>query len=370
MECATGAPVQNLLEVPSGRRPSDARRTPDTTALQFSVTGYSGHENEILQLLNANRPVAMTRRWLDWRYAQTPGVPAPRVFWIKYGDQPPVGMASLIFRRYWVNGEPREMAVLGDISLSKKLRGQGLGRELMDFIGRHLSSWPQHAAFAIPALTEEGALTGTGWTTAGLLVPHVFMVDPTEKLSQFLRSASLARGLSAVFKRVVATGLRLSNTRKLWLQFVDDVDETFDTFWLRFPKRNMILRDMSQETLRWRYMRHPDAHFRIAKLMSHEGLEGYTVFEVGRRDPTCRIRDVIVKRRQDVRRMLMLFVQHFQTMGSLNTFRLVIADGHPYAHDLWKAGFVKRPPQGVFQVRSAAPFHQCAWHITSGDQDV
>ena len=313
----------------------------------------------------------MTRRWLDWRYAQTPGVAAPRVFWIRYGDQPPVGMASLIFRRYWVNGEPRDVAVLGDISLSKKLRGQGLGRELMDFIGRHLSSWPQHAAFAIPASAEEGALTGTGWTTAGVLVPHVFMVDPTEKLSHVLPRPWLARGVSAVFKRVVATALRLSNTRKLWLQFVDDVDETFDTFWRQFPKRNVILRDMSQEALRWRYMRHPETHFRIAKLMSGEGLEGYMVFEVGRRDPTCRIRDVMVKRPQDVRRMLTLFAQHFQTMGSLKTIRLVIADGHPYARNLWTAGFVKRPPQVVFQVRSAGgAFHQCAWHITSGDQDV
>ena len=69
--------------------------------------------------------------------------------------------------------------------------------------------------------------------------------------------------------------------------------------------------------------------------------------------------------------MLTLFAQHFQTMGSLKTIRLVIADGHPYAHNLWKAGFVKRPAQVVFQVRSAGGvFGHCAWHITSGDQDV
>ena len=313
----------------------------------------------------------MTRRWLDWRYAHAPGVPAPRVFWIKYGEQPPVGMASLIFRRYWVNGEPRDMAVLGDISLNKKLRGGGLGRELMDFIGRHLNAWPHHAAFVIPTSTEEGALIGTGWTKAGSLVPHVFVVDPTEKLERVLRRPWLARSAAAVFKRLVSTGLWLSNPRKSWLQFVDDVDETFDTFWRQFPKRNMVLRDMSQETLRWRYMRHPDCRFRVAKLMSHEGLEGYMIFEVGRRDPICRIHDVMVKRATDVRRILQLFARHFQTMGSLNTIRLVVADGHPYARSLWKAGFVTRPAQTVFQVHSAgAVFAQCTWHITSGDHDV
>jgi hypothetical protein len=69
--------------------------------------------------------------------------------------------------------------------------------------------------------------------------------------------------------------------------------------------------------------------------------------------------------------MLILFARHFQTMGSLNTIRLVVADGHPYSRDLWKAGFITRPAQGVFQVRSAGGvFGHCAWRITSGDQDV
>jgi hypothetical protein len=128
---------------------------------------------------------------------------------------------------------------------------------------------------------------------------------------------------------------------------------------------------MSQETLRWRYMQHPETRFRVAKLMSRDGLQGYLIFESGRRDPTCRIHDVMVKRSRDVRRMLTLFARHFQTIGSLNTIRLVMGDGHPYARDLWKAGFLSRPAQGVFQVRSAGGvFNQCAWHITSGDQDV
>jgi hypothetical protein len=241
----------------------------------------------------------------------------------------------------------------------------------MEFIGRHLNDLPQHAAFVIPTSTEEGALRATGWTTAGSLVPHVFVVDPTEKLEPLLRRPWLAHTAAAVFKRLVAIGLRLSTPGKSWLQFVDDVDETFDTFWQQFPKRNMILRDMSQETLRWRYMRHPDSRFRVAKLMSHEGLEGYMIFDVGRRDPTCRIYDVLVKRPRDLRRMLMLFARHFQTMGSLNTIRLLVADGHPYSRDLWKAGFITRPAQGVFQVRSAGGvFGHCAWRITSGDQDV
>jgi|SRR5688572_10896244 len=280
-------------------------------------------------------------------------------------------MASLIFRRYWVNGEPRDIAVLGDISLREDLRGRGLGRQLMAFIGRHLNAWPRQPAFVIPTSAAQRCLSATGWTTAGSFVPHVFMMDPTDACARLLRLPWLARSVAAMLKCMVATGLRLSAPAASSLEFADDVDGTFDTFWRDFPKRNLILRDMSQETLRWRYIRHPDFRFRVAKLMGHEGLMGYLIFEVGAHDRTCRIHDVLVKRPRDLRRMLILFARHLQTTGGPSTIRLVLGDRHPYGRDLWKSGFVTRPAQAVFQVRSAeGGFHQRAWHLTAGDKDV
>ena len=355
--------VQSLLQALPIARRADAK------ALQFSVTDYSGSEDEILRLLNANRPDTKTRRWLDWRYAQRPDAPAPKVFWLRYPDRHAVGMASLIYRRYWVNGQPRDLAVLGDISLREDLRGRGLGRQLMAFVGQHLNSWPDQTGFVIPTAAAERCLDTTGWTTVGSLVPHVFLVDPTEAFMRLLRHQLLARGVASVFRGLMTTGLCLSGSGKL--QFVDDVDETFDMFWRQFPKRNVILRDMSQETLRWRYIRHPDYRFSVAKLMSDGELTGYLIFEIGQQDGTCRIHDVLVKRPQDLRRMLSLFARHVQRMGGPSSIRLVLADHHPYRRNLWKCGFMTRPAQAVFQVRSArGVFDHCTWYVTSGDKDV
>lgn len=280
-------------------------------------------------------------------------------------------MASVIFRRYWVDNEPRDIAVLGDVALTKDLRAQGFGRELMEFMGRHLSSTPQHDGLAIPARSDQPSLSATGWRTAGALVPHVYLIDPTDVFVRLLRNPWLTRSVAAVFKRVVPSALRIANRGKSWLQFVDDVDESFDAFWRQFPKRNVILRDMSQETLRWRYIQHPDARFKVAKLMSREGLMGFVIFEAGRSDRTCRIHDLAVKNPRDVHRMLMLFAQHVQPRRSAATIDLVVADRHPYARRLWKSGFIAGPPQAVLQVRSTEQdFNRCAWHITSGDRDV
>ena len=74
---------------------------------------------------------------------------------------------------------------------------------------------------------------------------------------------------------------------------------------------------------------------------------------------------------QDLRRMLTLFVRQFQSPSGPSTIRLVLADRHPYSRSLWKSGFISRPAQGVFQVRSTKEgFDQPALHITSGDKDV
>jgi len=280
-------------------------------------------------------------------------------------------MASLVFRRYWVNGSPRDIAVLGDISLHEHLRGRGLGRQLMSFVGWHLNSLPHHAALVVPNTSAVRSLSATGWTTAGALVPHVFIVDPTELCTRLVRNQWLGRATAAVFKGVVGIGLRLTQPMHASLQIVDDVDESFDRFWRDFPKDNLTLRDMSQETLRWRYIRHPDYRFRIAKLMSRDELMGYLVFYLDPDLRTCSIADVLVKRPGDLRPMLTMFARHCQHITGLSSIRLVLSDQHPYRHIPWRSGYVRRPAQAIFQVHAAEKcFDRCAWNVTLGDKDV
>jgi GNAT superfamily N-acetyltransferase len=348
--------------------------SPEAAPFVFNITGYTGFEEEILRLRNANRDVQKTREYLDWRYARLSGTPAPRVFWIRSSDNLAVGMASLIFRRYWVNNEPRDLAVLGDISLDQRLRNKGLGRALLKFVSRQLDQFSsRHPGFAIPTPAVERCLDAAGWTTAGHLVPHVFLVDPRDTFAALLRNQLLARGAAAVFSRVLAASLRLSVADGASLQFVDDVDETFDTFWSEYPKENLTLRDMSQATLKWRYFQHPHYRFRVAKLVRAGELTGYLVFEPSApSDRTCRVHDLIVTRPKDLRCMLALFVRHILSAGGSSTIRVVLCDRHPYARALWKSGFVARRAQAaVFQVRSAEGcFAKRESYVTSGDKDV
>src|SRR5438445_1861291 len=89
---------------------------------RLAVTGYAGFEGEIQRLRNANRPLARTATYLNWRYAGSAGAPDPKIFWISDGTERFLGMAALIFRPFWVNGELQHVAVLGDISLDAGLR--------------------------------------------------------------------------------------------------------------------------------------------------------------------------------------------------------------------------------------------------------
>jgi len=372
--CLSVTPLVNV----GGEKPGSAASPHQSREpFVFDMTEYAGFEDEILRLRNANRDAQATREYLDWRYARLSGTPAPRVFWIRSADNSAVGMASVIFRRYWVNEEPRDMAVLGDISVDARLRNQGLGRQLMKFVSRNLDQFSaHHPGFVMPTPAAERCLSAAGWTTAGRLVPHVFLVDPTDALAALLRNEALARGVAAVFAKLVAASLRLY--RRLcvahgWsLQCADDVDETFDAFWRDYPKRHLTVRDMSQATLKWRYFQHPRYRFRVAKLVRDGEFMGYLVFEPPvAPDRTCRVHDVIVKRSKDLRCLLALFVRHCQSTGDSSRIRVVLCDRHPYAQALWKTGFVPRPAQAVFQVRSPeGSFVKPGWHITSGDKDV
>src|ERR1041385_5662786 len=99
--------------------------------LSLVLTGYAGHEEQVLRVRNANRSTEQTRGYMDWRYRQLPNMPPPCVAWLVSASGEAVGMAAAIFRAFWVNGVASHLAVVGDISLDERLRGKGFGQQLL-----------------------------------------------------------------------------------------------------------------------------------------------------------------------------------------------------------------------------------------------
>lgn len=342
----------------------------------FSVElgGYCGHEDEILRLRNANRSVVQTRDFLDWRYRTLPELPPPRIAWLRDPSGRAVGMAAAIYRRFWIDGVACPVGVLGDISLDERLRGQGLGQQLLAGLSREL----QHAegggrGFVIPTEAARRSLAALGWRDAGQLIPYVCLVDPAAHLARRVGSAGLADLLALPFRGVLSLAARLQRRRDWSIELADDFDERFDALWSSFPKTGLILGDRSRAALRWRYHDHPNRRFRVARFLHAGEMRGYVVFETTQDGSDLSVQDMLVVGQRDLPCVLAVFLSWCLAQHWLGTVRVALSQGHPYAAGLWRLGFVAREPQARFQVLEAAVQAAPpagAWSLTAGDKDI
>ena len=364
---APGAPTVNSgASTPSSKNEDGCR---------FTVTAFAGHEEEILRLRNANRSNEQkSRAYLDWRYRVLDGAPQPCVFWVHSPDGVPIGMAALIFRRYWIDGRPGFVAVLGDISLDASLRGKGVGRELLRRVSDHL----QHniadcLGLVIPTEAARKSLTAVGWKEAGTLRSFVFMVKPEQQLRRVLPVNAIAAPLGWLYRKCVFMLLRWHIEAGRSLQLVAEPGADVDALSQRFATPGSIVRDRGREALTWRYTEHPNHRFQFAKLVQNPDLVlGYAVFRLTEEGKTCEIYDLIVPQ-EDLACMLALLVTHCESLGNVTTIRLLLNHQHRYRSGLWKLCFMPREIHGVFQVygpaRSSAP-SASAWAISAGDKDI
>jgi hypothetical protein len=340
----------------------------------FSVTGYTGFEDEILRIRNANRSIAQTRNYLDWRYAKSADAPDPVVFWIKSASGDTVGMASMIFRPYLLNGRPLHLGAIGDIALDSSLRGKGLGKGLMLYIREYLDrNMPDQAAFVIPNEAAQRSLVAADWETGGKLFPYALVRDPGEKLERMLKSSFLARLAGLPVKTLFSLAAKLQVKRGYEIKFVDGPDDSFETLWDTIPKDDMVISDRGAGALTWRYFVHPHKKFAIAKFMKEGDLAGYLIYECSPADGSCQIYDMIVRDRSDLLCMLALFLLRPDELGNPGIVRMSLNNGHPFSANLWKLGFIRREEQATFYIHRPAGFpHQgpLNWFMTLGDKDI
>jgi GNAT superfamily N-acetyltransferase len=340
----------------------------------LALTGYADNEDRVLHLRNANRDTAQTREFLDWRYRQLPDMPSPCIAWLMSSAGEAVGMAAAVFRAFWVNGALSRMAVVGDISLDKRLRGKGVGQQLLVGLSRHLEQRvPGGCALVIPTEAARRSLDLVGWRTVGRLIPYVCPIKPAMQLTRLVRSERFSAGLCWPIRSALSLAVRLQMSKGFFIEVVDEFDEKVDQLWARVSKVGWILGDKGRTTLTWRYRDHPNRRFRVAQLVRGGELRGFLVFEMGQAEPEWTIQDIVVADQADLSCMLALFLFHCIERGDLVAVRLVLSDWHPYARRLWRLGFIARAPLGVFQVLASPtwqPGLEAQWCLTAGDKDI
>lgn len=339
----------------------------------FSVTGYRGHEDEILAVRNRNRTTPQTRAHLDWRYTGESAPQAPQVFWLRNSNGEPMAMAALIFRSYFVAGHETLLAVLGDISVESKYRGQGLARTLFQQINVYIASQNLPGAFVMPNQAAEKGLAAAGWKSVDHLTPFVCVTNPAEKFYRRLKSKFLAKAASAATRgftrRLVAAKIR----KDVSMRESKGFDAEFDSFWQNFPKAEMVLRSRHPNILRWRYHQHPDATFSTQKFYAADKFAGYLISHFSREDGVCLIEDFLVAEPNLVQPCLARFLEHALASEYIQSVRIIPNNHSHYLPLLKGLGFVKREPVTVFQIfqpHLSLLNNPAAWFVMAGDKDA
>jgi GNAT superfamily N-acetyltransferase len=347
-------------------------RVREVAQFTCEMTGSYGYEHEILRLRDANRDKPQSLKYLAWRYERSPGSPEPRVFWLLTPDRQRIGMASVVFRPYWINGFRVQTAVVGDISLDAKWRGRGLGQVLLRFMTNYLDEhFPQQPAFVISTESASRALTGVGWVTPGALVPHVYVLDFTRYVRALVGSGWLATRIAGHIRRLARVVARARAPRDGTLQFRDALDESLFEFACTLPASEGAVHDIGPEALNWRYVQHPNTGFTFATFSRSGEVRGFLVFEESTLEQACSIYDLVARTTADMRAMLALFILRGLSRPDLVTLRVLLDDRHPHRTCLRRLGFIARPPDGVFQVHSPrGTAERLAWCVTQGDKDT
>jgi GNAT superfamily N-acetyltransferase len=337
-----------------------------------TVTGFAGMEAQILRLRNANRENPETLAYLNWRYQSSPEAPAPCVFWLLDPAGEPIGMASAIFRPYWLEGACVQTAVIGDISLDARWRRRGLGQVLLRYMTQHLEThFPSHPALVIPTESARRALAQVGWVTAGSLAPLVYVLDFAPYAQRILRSGVLARGVSRAIRAGVRPLIRRRAPRDGALHVGDVPDASLPAFVRGLSDTGAVARDLGPRSVNWRYTQHPHTQFRFATFRRAGETRGFLVFEDSSAAGTCAVYDLAAAGAQDLQAMLALFMLRSFATPRLVSLRVLLDEQHPWRSELQRLGFIARPTEAVFQVHSGDGRAACwSWRVTQGDKDT
>jgi len=347
----------------------------------YSMTGYEGNEENLLRLLNRNRATRQDRNYLDWRYLGEPASPPAILFWVHDEKGKRVGVSSLIFRAYCVDGEPCFFGVRGDTSLEKAFRGQGLGKGLFIYMMKHIDEQEYVCTFGLANEASARASVAAGWTVQDSFLPYVLVIDPADKLFDLCKNRFAAERIGGMYGRFYKRRTRFFRHGEFRTVPAEEFDGSFDETWRRIRDRKGIMRRKDAPTLNWRYARHPQMKFLTKKVLKGHEVVGFAIYRIvrdvdgqGWNVVVCTIYDFCLTEREDVPLALKTLIRDLlDDTPEITSIRINMNEKNPEATGVQKAGFRKRGKDGVLTTYMRSGSIACRsnhWFMTLGDKDI
>lgn len=348
--------------------------------ITFLSTSYEKSKYDFIAFRNANREIIQSETYFDWRYLTRPCKQLkPIIVWAETVQGRKVGSLSVVPDYYMINNRLCPIGVLGDISVSRECRGQGIAQKMFHYLSGLGEMNDYDACIVLPNEDAARPLQKAKWQTVSRLERYVKILDLEHQFKRLLKLSVLSKVISLPLNhalKLIYLETYLRPSSEYSGEFAADFDERFDELWNNINKTDIIIGLRNSEYLRWRYSKHPLLKYRIFTLLRHDKLCGYIVF-YSEKDKLF-IEDMASLRGNDYGTCLLY---HFLIVAKqeerLSSITLKMDRNNLSGFPLSLFGFIKRSnnkklmiKQNVNTVETSSLFDGHKWYLTHRDKEV
>ncbi|GAA0436671.1 hypothetical protein GCM10008983_11750 [Lentibacillus halophilus] len=245
----------------------------------MTVRAYqTGDEPQIQALYHKVFEKDRSRDEWAWKFRDPPNALNPFIF-VYEDDGALLGHIALWVSDAYINGVTEPIALRVDTMVDPDARGRGIYRQLNDAMLTAATDQGIKLLYGFPAAqAKEQLLKTTNAVHAGDVARHRVILDPVALAAcvfSFLKPLKTLGTWYKRWKRRHASGDVLPEG---WtLREVTTCDEQFDELADACQQMKPVMLKRDAAYLQWRYLRHPEATYRLIALSKDGHLQGYVV---------------------------------------------------------------------------------------------
>lgn len=341
--------------------------------IKFSTSTYEKCKQEFIAFKNANRDAERDEKHFDWRYLERPCELKPVIVWAENGNGKKIGALSVVPHHYSIDNKAYPLGILGDISVAKECRGQGIAKQMFNYLSGLDEIKKLKACIVLPNEDAARPLEKSGWQTVTKLERYVKILDVKKRLKGKVFLEAISPFINSLLK-LLSYETFLKEAPGFKGEVTDSFDDRFDDLWNSFKKDGAIIGLRSKEYLTWRYSLHPTVKYQIFTFSAHEKLCGYIIFHLDR--DTCYIDDILsIKEKKCQVYLLYHFIKYVKKNLSPCDIIMRFNKNDLLKLPLTRFGFIKRPDYMKFMLhlnggvkKFLLEGYKCL--LTAGDKDV
>lgn len=306
--------------------------------IKISLVSFEEAKEDIISILNRNRPPVLDESYFSWRYSDIFG---KSITCLAEVNGKKIGLLTFFPRPLKVQNKKVILADIGDLSVDEGYRRRGISVELLKEAMAEARKSTMDFCFCIPNELAKRSLLKAGWKEIGTIRHFKKVINTRAGLNRIVNNSFLSRPLGCalnLFLRLASIESFI-NSKNYQLIEVDRINADFDLLWQRASNTIQIARIRDRRFLQWRFLKKPlqSEKYKIFELRKNNDLKGYIVILIS--PFTATIVDIFCFK-SDILHLIDKTILYLRKSKQMNSIRVALSDKNPYTAAFKLFGFI------------------------------